>query len=140
MTAFVLDTNVIVSGLLSGDAGSPPAQLLDAMIAGSIRCVISHELFAEYRAVLLRPAIAARHGLTEDEIDIVLEHIALQCPVRQPESEHPEPPDPGDAHLWALMAAEPKAVLVTGDRALIEAAPTGWRVVSPAEAIEEGAL
>lgn len=137
MTTLILDTNVVVSGLLTGDPTSHPARMLDAMLGGTVRCLISRELLAEYRAVLLRPAIRARHGLVDGEIDAILEQIALMCAVRRPASDHPTPPDPGDAHLWALMATEPGAILVTGDRALIDAAPEGWRIVMPGEAVCE---
>jgi putative PIN family toxin of toxin-antitoxin system len=137
MTTFILDTNVVASGLLTNDPASPPARMLDAVMNGDIRTLVSHELLAEYRAVLLRPAITARHGLDADAVDILLEEIALSCAVHNPASVHPDPPDPGDEHLWALMATDPGAVLVTGDRALIDAAPKAWRVLLPAEAVQE---
>lgn len=137
MTRFIVDTNVVVSGLLTNDLTSPPARILDAMLADGIRCIVSEELLSEYRSVLLRPAISSRHGLSEDEIDTLLERLALTCAVRAPSDSAPDPPDPGDAHIWALLQAEPQAVLITGDRRLIDAAPSIWRVISPADAIEE---
>jgi putative PIN family toxin of toxin-antitoxin system len=137
MRAYILDTNVVVSGLLTSDSSSPPARLLDAMMSGRARFLISHELLAEYRAVLLRPAIARRHGLNANEVDTLLEEIAVNCAVRRPAADHPEAPDPGDAHLWSLVAAEPDAALVTGDRTLVEAAPHGWRILLPADATTE---
>ena len=137
MKTFILDTNVVVCGLLTHDPASPPARMLDALMSGEIRSLVSLELLAEYRAVLLRPAITARHGLDANAVDILLEQIALSCAVRHPASDHPEPPDPGDAHLWALMATAPDAVFVTGDRALIDAAPREWPVLLPAEAVQE---
>jgi len=135
--SFIVDTNVVVSGLLTSQVDSPPARILDAMLAGRLRFVLSTELLTEYRAVLLRPVIAARHGLSSAEIDTVLERIVLHAEVREPaEGSKGRPPDLGDAHLWALMDAEPAAVLVTGDRALIDAPPSGRSVLSPAAALK----
>ena len=54
----VVDTNVVVSGLLTSVADAPPAMLLDAMLAGRVSFLLSTDLLAEYRDVLLRPAIA----------------------------------------------------------------------------------
>ncbi len=136
MRPFIVDTNVVVSGLLTSQVDSPPARILDGMVDGSLRFVVSIELLTEYRAVLLRPVIAARHGLSSAEIDTLLERMVLHAEVREPdEGSKGRPPDPGDSHLWALMDAEPAAVLVTGDRALIDAPPSGRSVLSPAAAL-----
>jgi hypothetical protein len=45
-------------------------------------------------------------------------------------------PDPRDAHLWALLETVPGAVLVTGDQALIDAAPEGVSVIGPRDFAE----
>ena len=122
----VVDTNVVVSALLTADDDSPPARILDAMLSGDLRFVLSDRLLAEYRGVLLRPAIVARHGLTEAEVDAVLEAIVVNAGWREcAEAEADRTPAAtraprGDAHIVALLDAEPAAVLVTGDRALLE--------------------
>ena len=64
-----MDTNVVVAGLLTADSSSATARVLDAMLGGTFPFVISEELLAEYRSVLLRPRIVERHGLPESEID-----------------------------------------------------------------------
>lgn len=115
----VVDTNVVVSGLLSRDGDSPTARILDGMLAGSLHFVLSDQLLAEYRAVLLRPAIAQRHGLSEQEVDRVLEAIVVNAGWRS----CAETTTRGDAHVTALLHAESNAVLVTGDAALL--GPTG---------------
>ena len=38
---------------------------------------------------------------------------------------------PDDQHLWGLLAAEPEAVLVTGDKALLESEAFPGRIVNP---------
>lgn len=49
----VLDTNVVVSGLLT--AFGPPAQIVDLVSTGDISLVVDQRIVAEYRDVLARP-------------------------------------------------------------------------------------
>lgn len=131
----VLDTNVVVAGLLTRDREAPTARQLDLALAGRLRLLLSPELLAEYREVLLRPKIMARHRLEPSEIDEILTDLAWHAAVREPPAAaEPAPPDPDDAHLWALLAAEPEAFLVSGDEALVRASPT--RVVTPTVAVQ----
>ena len=64
----VVDTNVVVAGLLTGDDSAPTARVLNGMVAASFLFLLSSALLAEYREVLLRPKIQSRHGLSEDEM------------------------------------------------------------------------
>ncbi len=132
----VVDTNVVVSGLLTADADSPPAVVLDAMLAGRISFLLSVDLLAEYRSVLLRLEIATRHGLSPQEVDVVLERLAVNAVVREPVSAPEAPPDPGDALLWELLAAAAGAILVTGDQSLLDAPPRFASALSPAALVE----
>jgi len=59
----VLDTNVIVSGLLT-ETGVP-AQVLDLFIAGEYQVVVDERIVQEYRAVLTRPEL----GLDASDVD-----------------------------------------------------------------------
>lgn len=132
----IVDTNVLVSGLLTSESDSPPAEIVDRMLTGQLWFVLSVELLTEYRDVLLRPRIAARHGLTADEIDRILFELTRNAVVREIDPSRHASPDPGDVHLWGLMAAEPTAILVTGDKALLDSPPPGRSVVSPTAALE----
>jgi len=129
---YVVDTNVVVSALLSGKADAPPVLILDRMLAGGLRYLLSTELLAEYRAVLLRPKIRSRHGLDEDEVDALLTEIAANGTHREPAS-RPRSPDPRDAHLLALLEAEPRAVLVSGDELTLGAVTPPERALRPRE-------
>ncbi len=120
----VVDTNVVVAGLVTADAAAPTARILDAMLRGDLRFLLSGELLAEYRAVLLRPKIAAAHGLAAAEVDEILVRLAANGAVREPASGSRGPR--GDEHLFALLDAEAEALLVSGDaQVLRQAGPRG---------------
>jgi putative PIN family toxin of toxin-antitoxin system len=129
----VIDTNVVVSGLLSRDPAAPTARILDALLAGRFTFLLSVELLGEYREVLLRPRIQRRHRLDETAVDAILARLAQHAAIRDPVTTRERAPDRGDQHLWALLAAAPGAVLVTGDQALGAQPPRGVTVLSPAE-------
>ena len=135
---FIIDTNVLVAGLITRQAASPTSRILDAMLDGSLFFLVSGELLREYRNVLLRPRLAGLHGLQETDIDQLLVEITANAIWRDPvpDKNHASP-DPEDAHLWALLAAEPKAVLITGDRLLLENPRPQSSVISPATWAEQ---
>ena len=126
----VVDTNVVVSAFLSGEPSAPPLKILRAMLGGQVRFLLSVELLAEYRDVLLRPAIRKRHGLKRAEVDSVLEEIVLNSLWREV-SPVQHKARGSDAHLWALLATQPGSFLVTGDQALIDDPPAFASAVSP---------
>jgi predicted nucleic acid-binding protein len=113
----IIDTNVVVSGFLTSDPEGPTAWILDGMLAGRFPFLLSVDLLAEYRSVLLRPAIRQRHKLSNVEIDAVLTEIAANGQVREVASGLLERGD-GDEHLRALLTDRPDSVLVTGDEVL----------------------
>ena len=126
----VVDTNVVVSGLIAAGSSSPPARILNAMLDGNLMYLMSHQLLDEYAAVLGRPAIVRTHGLDPDRVDRLLTELVANSIWREP-NPIAGAPDPGDDHLWALLASEPTAQLVTGDRLLLENPPRGVSAVSP---------
>ena len=120
---FVVDTNVVVAGLISGAKSSPVTRVLDAMLSGSLIYLLSPALLAEYRSVLLRPKLTGRHRLTEAEVDAVLAELAANAIWREPGGTAGRAPDPGDNHLWTLLGDYSGSTLITGDRLLLEAPP-----------------
>jgi putative PIN family toxin of toxin-antitoxin system len=125
----VVDTNIIVAGLISIEKNSPVAVVLDAMLDGRLLYLLSPALLAEYRAVLLRPKLLPLHNLSVDEIDSILTTLVANAIWREPRSRIAAP-DPGDDHLWALLTSQPRSALVTGDRLLLENPPEHHRVIS----------
>lgn len=128
--AAIVDTNVVVAGLLTADLASPVARILDGMLGAAFAFVLSEALLAEYRAVLSRPSLARLHGLRPDELDTVLTDIAQHAIVLVP-ARGPAAPDPGDQMLWDLLATRDDLVLVTGDKRLLGGAAMANRVITP---------
>lgn len=129
---FIIDTNVVVAGLLASRPESPVARVLEGMLSASFGFVLSEALLAEYRAVLLRPHLAKLHGLTETHVDTLLADITQHAIVLHPLTQATlEAPDPGDQFLWNLLATRLDLVLVTGDKRLLEAPSMANRVQLP---------
>lgn len=128
----VIDTNVVVSGLLTARSEAPTARILDGMMNARFAFLLSTELLGEYRAVLLRPRIRSRHHLDEREVEVVLTEVAVNarfCKTGATSSADVS----GDDHLRALLDVELQSVLVTGDRPLARNFRGGSRVLSPRE-------
>lgn len=132
---FVIDTNVLIAGLITGSSDSPVARVLDAMLSGSLVYLLSPELLDEYRSVLLRPKLAKLHRLTESEVDRILTELTANAMWREPKTSSPAP-DRGDDHLWALLDACPGSILISGDHLLLENPPKKSSVVSPKTWVE----
>lgn len=128
--AVIVDTNVVVAGVLTSRDDSPVARILDGMLGAAFPFVVSEALLGEYRTVLRRPGLRALHGLTAAEVDAILTDLARHAIVLTPVRAQPAP-DPGDALLWELLAARADLVLVTGDKRLLRDAGMQGRVISP---------
>lgn len=128
--AVIVDTNVVVAGLLTTHDASPVARILDGMLGAAFPFVVSKALLAEYRTVLVRPTLRKLHGLTISEVETILtdlvQHAIILAPVAAPPA-----PDPGDQLLWELLTARADLVLVTGDKLLLQDAAMQGRVISP---------
>jgi predicted nucleic acid-binding protein len=131
----IVDTNVVVAGLLTGRADSPVARVLDGMLAAAFPFAVSEALLAEYRTVLQRPALRKAHGLTPDELDMILVELAQHAIVLAP-LPAPPAPEPGDQHLWELLRAREDLLLITGDKLLQRDSAMAPRILSPATFVE----
>jgi hypothetical protein len=104
----VLDTNVIVSGLL--DESSVPAQVLDLCLAGDIELVVDARILAEYQAVLGRPELALSPRDVAEFL-AVMTHAERVVGVPLPLSF----PDPGDLPFIEVAVAAAVDAIVTGN-------------------------
>ena len=105
----VLDTNVLVSGVLS--AAGPPGWIVEAVLAGELDMVFDAAIRQEYEEVLRGPEL----GLQAEKVDDLLAVVdrfswEVAAVPRWPVSL----PDPGDEPFLAVAGAT-GCVLVTGN-------------------------
>jgi len=125
----IVDANVIVSGLIAEDSGTPPVRILDTMLDGKLIYLMSGDLLDEYSTVLRRPGLVRLHRRTDEQLDRLLADLVANAIWHEPTISR-DAPDARDGHLWALLASHPQGLLVTGDRLLIEHPPSGASVIS----------
>lgn len=130
--SWVLDTNVIVSGLLSPHG--PPGRLLDMILARMLRLTYDDRIEAEYRDVLSRPAFAFPVPRREAFLGI----LRFQDHVTALPWNWPAPPDLDDLPFLEVATSATDRVLVTGN---LKHFPPRCRgpvdVLSPAQAWAE---
>jgi uncharacterized protein len=128
----VLDTNVVVSGLLQ--AKGNPTQVLTLALAGAVRVCHDKRILAEYAEVLARPRFKfdeqrVREVLTKLEADGLAVDATNQRDLRLPDAD--------DEPFLAVALAAKADYLVTGNRADFPSERTrGCAVVSPAQFME----
>ena len=125
----VIDTNVLVSGLLARNGSSAVVKVFDAMMRGRITPVICDEILSEYSEVLNRP----KFGLPSSPVESILTSIR-QHGVRAERVQIDESfPDPKDIVFYEIAMANDDSYLVTGN---IKHFPSKPFVVTPAEMLE----
>jgi len=125
----VLDTNVLVSGLIN-PRGSP-ARVLDLVISNEVQVAFEDRILAEYEDVLTRPHI----GFSHSHVRALLDHLTLNGrPALARLAPIANCPDPDDAP-FAEVALEARVdALVTGNpRHFAFLAGGGIPVLSPSE-------
>ena len=131
----IIDTSVLVAGILSNNIDSSTARIVNAMLEGRIMHLLSPALLQEYREVLLRPKLCKLHGLSKAEVDQILSEITANAIWREPAESH-SAPDPGDDHLWSLLQST-DAILVTGDQLLLDNLPRAASTILPKTCVTE---
>ena len=129
--AAIVDTNVVVAGLPIADNPLPVAAILQGMLKGELRFVVSAALLDEYRDVLARPPLRKLHGLADESLQALIARIEAIAEIVQPLPTEASAPDPGDQMLWELLAARADLLLVTGDKQLLRDRAMRGRVVTP---------
>ena len=126
----VVDTNVLVSGLLS--AHGTPARVLDLLTTGDLQAPYDDRIAAEYRQVLARP----RFGFQPEAVAHLLDYLFAEG---LPLVARPLPatlPDLDDQPFWEV-AVEAAAPLITGNLKHFPAKIcTSIEVLTPAAFIE----
>ena len=128
----VLDTNVLVSGLLT--PLGPSARLIDLAQRREIRLLYDDRMFQEYAQVLRRP----HFGFSPSAIDILLEFLEVDGEHIVARPLHSMGVDPSDHPFLETAISGEADLLVTGNRKHFpKTAPRGLKIVAPAEALKQ---
>jgi putative PIN family toxin of toxin-antitoxin system len=131
MKRWVVDTNVVVSGLMT--AKGPCALILESVMDGRIKLVYDARILAEYRDVLCRP----RLKLNPVHVMHFLQALGGQMSV-VPERLVAVGPDPDDLAFIEGALAVPDRTIVTGNLAdFPREILNGARLLTPAQAVAE---
>lgn len=110
----VVDTNVIASGLTSGDGRN--RGVVRACLQRTALPLMGSTLIHEYESVLSRPAVLARCPLSAGEREQLLDAFLSGCEwVRVHFLWRPNLPDESDNHLIELAVAGGASAIVTNN-------------------------
>ena len=126
MLNVVIDTNILVSGLLSPNGN--PARVVNALKTGRIHIYYNAEIMAEYRDVLSR----SRLGLHPQDVKNLLETVAVIGSAFIPQVSREVMPDESDRKFYDV-AKSCGAYLITGN---IKHYPDETFILTPAQFIE----
>lgn len=109
----IIDTNVLVSSLLSKSETSATVQIVEKMITGEIIPVYSREIFEEYREVLSRK----KFKFSKETIDYLLLAIDKYGILVEPTPSETILPDMKDLPFYEVVMEkrDDNAYLVTGN-------------------------
>ena len=124
----VLDTNVLVSGLLS--PFGPSGELARLVSSGVVTLCLDARIFSEYGQVLARP----RFGFDEDSVAALLDYLDFASETVAAEPLQARLLDPDDEPFLEVALACGADCLVTGNLAHFpDEECAGMAVLSPAE-------
>lgn len=125
----IIDTNVIVSGLVTSNKDAATTRVIRAMRSSRFLFLLSEDLLSEYMVVLSLPEVVAKHGFEPDELTWFIGSLIVRCLMRA----LPPADWSSDHHIESLVAAMPGAILVTSDKPLAQRMKKdGHAVMTPA--------
>ncbi|MHC1785302.1 MAG: putative toxin-antitoxin system toxin component, PIN family [Anaerolineaceae bacterium] len=123
----VLDTNVIVSGLLNGSG--KPGKILDLVLEGQIQVAYDDRILAEYEDVLARPEF----HFDQADVKAIIKYIELSgiCCIAEDLS-NIDIVDADDMPFIEVLNSSKADALITGNmRHFFSLAAQGWPIFSP---------
>lgn len=118
MIRAVLDTNVLVSGIIAPRGA--PRRVLEAWLAGRFTLVTSEAVIGEVARVLRYPRIRDRYHLTEGDVVAVVDALLSDADVVAGLYEVRRSADPADDVFLACALEGRAEYVVSGDRHLLE--------------------
>ena len=125
----VIDTNVIVSSILSSHSDSATVLVRDNILDGKLIPLFNEEILAEYKDVLNRPKFKFPSSLVKAVLNAI---TSVGLYMDRTESRELFP-DPKDAVFYEVALSKEDSYLVTGN---IKHFPKSPIVVTPAEMLE----
>ena len=125
----VIDTNVLVSALLTKNPEVATVKVVEALFYGRIIPLYNEEIINEYVDVLNRPKFHFSKALIEQYLEIFVERGLRAQRVLSKESF----PDPKDIVFYEVALSKDDAFLVTGNTKHFPNTPI---VVTPAEMMD----
>ena len=128
----VLDTNVFVSAVFFGGV---PGRILEAWRDGRLQSVLSAAILDEYQRV--GQVLSAQYAGVDLEPILALLTVEAEI-VEAPTLSAPVSADPDDDKFFACASAAGAAVIVSGDKHLLDQdAWRGVRVLRPRQFVDE---
>ena len=125
----VIDTNVIVSAMLTRKALSATTQVFEAFQSGDIVLLYNEEIISEYRDVLSR----SKFNFPSERVQALLDFIEEEGIPSSRVTSSEFFPDPKDVVFYEVALSKQDAYLVTGNQKHFPQKPI---VVTPAEMME----
>lgn len=125
----VVDTNVLVSALLSRHADASTVKVVEAFLKRKFKLLFNRDIFNEYYDVLFRP----RLKLPEEKVRKLLTQIGSEGIASNRLHSDEFFPDPKDVVFYEVALSKEGAYLVTGNTKHFPKKPI---VVTPAEMLE----
>jgi putative PIN family toxin of toxin-antitoxin system len=122
----VIDTNVLVSALLSRFKDTSTVQLLQLLILGEITPIYNDEIFEEYQTVLTRSKFGFPDTLIDETLDVIRRYGINSSRTEASE----QLPDPKDVVFYEVALSVEDSFLVTGNTKHFPRKPF---IVTPAE-------
>ena len=121
-----IDTNVIVSPLITINPNAATTRVLELALMGEIVPLYNQNILDEYLEVLTRK----KFKLKEDSIQYIIKTITINGIDTLRTSFLEDMPDEDDRVFYELSLSEPDSLLITGNSKHFPRTP---RVVSPSE-------
>lgn len=126
MIYVVIDTNVIVSALITKNPNAATTRVLELALMGEIVPLYDQDVLDEYLEVLTRK----KFKLKGDSIQYIIKTITINGIDTLRTSFLEDMPDEDDRVFYELSLSEPDSLLITGNSKHFPRTP---RVVSPSE-------